>query len=101
MMDEEEVAPLVLSTPPTEFEEVHNNNDHLSGSNQSERQSDRSSYIGESILYEDHLDELALEERNSYLTKLRYEISGYSVFFIGCLALSLLANGMFIDSTIS
>lgn len=104
-MDDIEQAPLVelprvsnLSTSPRD---PTDDNSHPRSSMNSDINSERTSILGESVLYEDHLDELALSERNSVLSKMKLEISIYSLVFIACLAVSLLANGMFISPVVA
>jgi len=57
--------------------------------------------MGESVLYEDHLDEVALEERNTAINGIRLEISIYAVMFISSMAVALLANGFFIETSVA
>lgn len=63
--------------------------------------SERTSVMGDSVLYEDHLNEIELAERNTVLTRMKLEISIYSLVFISCLAVSLLANGMFMSPLVA
>jgi hypothetical protein len=57
--------------------------------------------MGESVMYEEHLDEVALEERNSAINSIRLEISIYAVIFISTIAIALLANGFFIETSVA
>lgn len=57
--------------------------------------------MGESVLYEDHLDEVALEERNAAINMIQLEISFYAICFISTLAVSLLSNGFFIETAVA
>jgi hypothetical protein len=64
-------------------------------------QSERSSILGTSVTYEEHLNAHALENRNAILRKLKMLVILTSISFIAVFFIAMMANGIFISSTIA
>ena len=90
---DEETAPMVSATK--------RNSARNSASSQSDVQSERSSILGTSVTYEEHLNAHALDMRNTTLNRLKMLVTLYSIGFIAVSVIAMLANGIFIGSTIA
>ena len=72
-----------------------------SANNYSDMESERSSMIGTSVTYEEHLNMHSLEQRNSALTKLKLLTALSLLGFIGVFGIAMMANGAFFQTAIS
>jgi hypothetical protein len=56
--------------------------------------------MGDSIAYEEHLDQNQLQIRHDTIRSLQWQITAYTALFIITLSLSLMANGVIVHDTL-
>ena len=93
-MDDPEEAPLVLNQEP----ELPADNMSARHSHQSINSS-RTSIMGDSVMYNDHLTEHARERKNEHMSHLQSQITIYGVLFTIFLTTTLLCHGWFNTET--